>query len=160
MLCDECRERDAVVHLTKVVDTGVAQVHLCEHCAAAAGIETASQGGAPHPLHGLLQAAQQQKAQARDAARCAYCGTSQAEFRTSGRLGCAHCYGAFTESLRELVKRVHGEARHVGRRYEPPNPADPPRRTVATLREELAEAIAREEFERAAALRDALRGME
>jgi protein arginine kinase activator len=159
MRCDECGEREAVVHLTKVVDDDVAQVHLCEQCAAASGIETASAAPA-HPLAGILQAAQARQAHARDAARCAYCGTSQQDFRSSGRLGCAHCYGAFTESLRELVQRVHGEARHTGRRYEPPNPASPPLRSAASLRDELAEAIAREEFERAAALRDALRGLE
>lgn len=159
MLCDDCHERDAVVHLTKIVDQEVTQVHLCEKCAAAKGIETA-QSAPSHPLAGVLQAAQQQASASLDAARCAYCGTSQKDFRASGRLGCAHCYSAFAESLRDLLRRVHGNAKHVGRRYEPPNPAGPPTRSADTLREQLREAIEREEFERAAALRDELRGVE
>ena len=30
MLCDQCRERDAVVHLTQIVENAVTQLHLCE----------------------------------------------------------------------------------------------------------------------------------
>jgi protein arginine kinase activator len=159
MLCDHCQSRDAVVHLTRIVEQEVTQVHLCEQCAAAKGIESGM--SAPmHPLAGILQAAQQQQAAMSDAARCAYCGTSQKDFRASGRLGCAHCYGAFAESLRELLRRVHGNAKHVGRRYEPPNPAGAPLRSVESLRDLLQEAVAREDFERAAALRDEIRGRE
>jgi protein arginine kinase activator len=159
MLCDDCHERDAVVHLTKIVEQQVTQVHLCEKCAAAKGIETAQTTPA-HPLAGVLQAAQLQQATSLDAARCAYCGTSQKDFRASGRLGCAHCYSAFAESLRDLLQRVQGSAKHVGRRYEPPNPGAPPTRSVDSIRDQLREAIDREEFERAASLRDELRGLE
>ena len=70
-------------------------------------------------LGDFLQAVQQQAAQLPgDLARCAYCGTSLRDFRASGRLGCAHCYGAFEQSLRELLRRVHGATRHEGWRYE------------------------------------------
>ena len=62
MVCDTCRERDAVVHLTQIVESIVSQVHLCEQCAAARGIETTAP--APkHPLGDFLQAVQQQAAQ-------------------------------------------------------------------------------------------------
>ena len=37
MLCDHCRERDAVVHLTQIVENAVTQLHLCEKCAAEQG---------------------------------------------------------------------------------------------------------------------------
>lgn len=159
MRCDTCREREAVVHLTKIVDQSVAQVHLCEQCAAAKGIETAT-AAAAHPLAGVLQAAQHQHTVGLDAARCAFCGTSQKDFRASGRLGCAHCYGAFAESLRDLLRRVHGSAKHVGRRYEPPSPTAAPLRSIESLRDQLREAVAHEDFERAAALRDEIRGLE
>jgi protein arginine kinase activator len=158
MRCDTCGTEDAVVHLTRVVDDAMTQVHLCERCAAAQGIETAATAPA-HPLAGFLQSAQR-STQARDAARCAFCGTSQTDFRASGRLGCAHCYAAFTESLRDLLRRVHGNAQHVGRRYASPDPADPPQRSAESLREALSAAVAREEFELAALLRDQLRGLD
>jgi len=123
MLCDQCHERDAVLNLTQIVENAVTQLHLCEKCAAERGIET-TVSMPKHPLGEFLQAVQQQALQVPgDAARCAYCGTSLRDFRASGRLGCAQCYGAFEQSLRDLLRRVHGSAQHVGRSYQVPNPA-------------------------------------
>lgn len=161
MVCDTCRERDAVVHLTQIVESVVSQVHLCEQCAAARGIET-TVALPKHPLGDFLQAVQQQAAQMPgDAARCAYCGTSLRDFRASGRLGCAHCYGAFEQSLRELLRRVHGSTRHEGWKHEGADPDIVARElTLETLRSRLAKAVEGEAFEEAATLRDQIKGME
>jgi protein arginine kinase activator len=162
MVCDTCRERDAVVHLTQIVESVVSQVHLCEQCAAARGIETTVAAPPSHPLGDFLQAVQQQAAQMPgDASRCAYCGTSLRDFRASGRLGCAQCYGAFEQSLRELLRRVHGSTKHVGWRYVVGDPDGVAREaTLESLRARLALAVAGEAFEDAAALRDQIRGLE
>jgi protein arginine kinase activator len=162
MLCDNCKERDAVVHLTQILDNAVNQVRLCERCAAEKGVET-TVALPKHPLGEFLQAVQQQSAvgPVREGTQCVVCGLTLKEFRASGRLGCAHCYGAFEGSLRELLRRVHGSAQHVGRRYRPPHPEAAQRRnTLVELREELKRAIDGEQFERAAALRDQIRGLE
>ena len=34
MRCDNCGEREAVIHLTQIVDNTVTTLHLCEQCAA------------------------------------------------------------------------------------------------------------------------------
>lgn len=161
MLCDHCKERDAVLNLTQIVDNAVTQLHLCEKCAAERGIET-TVAMPKHPLGEFLHAVQQQAAaQPGDAARCAYCGTSLRDFRASGRLGCAQCYGAFEHSLRDLLRRVHGSARHTGRRYEIANPQLFARdASLNELRERLQQAIEHEEFEAAATLRDQIRTLE
>lgn len=162
MLCDQCKERDAVVHLTQIVNAEVTQVHLCEKCAAAKGIET-TVSMPKHPLGDFLHAVQQQAAPVvGDQMRCAYCQTSLRDFRASGRLGCAHCYTAFEGALRELLRRVHGAARHRGREYEIPAPdtAPPSALELEALREQLQQAVATEEFELAAQLRDQIRALE
>jgi protein arginine kinase activator len=161
MLCDQCHERDAVLNLTQIVENAVTQLHLCEKCAAERGIET-TVSMPKHPLGDFLQAVQQQAQQLPgDAARCSYCGTSLRDFRTSGRLGCAQCYGAFEQSLRDLLRRVHGSAQHVGRAYEVPNPALLERDvSLGALRAKLQKAIENEEFETAATLRDEIRTLE
>jgi len=161
MVCDQCRERDAMVHLTQSVGNSISQVHLCENCAAERGIET-TVSVPQHPLGDFLQAVQQQAAQLPgDAARCAYCGTSLRDFRASGRLGCAHCYGAFEHSLRELLRRVHGSTKHDGWRYETRDPDLMARElTLHELRDQLQRAVAEEQFEMAATLRDQIRGLE
>ena len=34
MSCEQCREREAVIHLTQIVNEQVTTLHLCERCAA------------------------------------------------------------------------------------------------------------------------------
>ena len=92
---------------------------------------------------------------------CHFCGATGRDFRTSGRLGCARCYGAFERSLRELLRRLHGNSRHAGRRYEPPAVELLERAsTIGVLRDRLRRAIDNEQFELAAELRDRLRTYE
>jgi protein arginine kinase activator len=161
MVCDNCKERDAVVELIRPVENEVKKFHLCEKCAAEQGVET-TVSAPKHPLAGLLQPAQQHLAVSHgDATRCNFCSATLRDFRSTGRLGCAHCYGAFEPSLRELLRRVHGNSRHVGRRYEPPRLELLERATtLGELRERLRRAIESEQFELAADLRDRIRVLE
>ena len=161
MLCDNCKERDAVVHLTRIVDNAVTQLHLCEACARAQGVET-TVAVPKHPLGDILQAVQQgSTTPAETSAACPFCQATARDFRATGRLGCPHCYDAMEPSLRELLRRLHGSSRHVGRRYEPPpahvvHKAD----SLHDLRDRLQRAVAAEQFELAAELRDRIRVLE
>jgi protein arginine kinase activator len=161
MVCDICKERDAVVNLTKVENNAVTHRHLCERCAAEQGVET-TVAPPKAALTDFLQAVQQQAAATPgDQAACHFCGATARDFRQSGRVGCARCYGAFERSLRELLRRLHGSARHTGRRYAPPA-ADTIEEAghLGQLRERLQRAIEAEQFELAAELRDRLRSVE
>jgi len=165
MVCDNCKERDAVVHLTQIVDNAVTQIRLCEKCAAERGVET-TVTAPKHPLADLLQAVQGQPAgRPADAARCTFCSATLKDFRASGRLGCARCYNSFEGSLRELLRRVHGNARHVGKRYEAPHMGEvvgggENLSILGELRERLRRAVESEQFELAADLRDRIRVLE
>jgi len=161
MLCDNCRERDAVVKLTRVVEGEPVYFNLCEKCASEQGVEPA-QSAPKTPLGDMLFAVQQQLLLGgAEAARCTFCHLTLKEFRQTGRLGCARCYSSFEGSLRELLRRVHGAARHEGRRYEPPRVSLPERLTLlGELRERLRRAIESEQFELAADLRDRIKVLE
>ena len=161
MLCDQCKTRDAVVHLTQIVESTVTQLRLCEQCAAARGVET-TVATPKHPLGDFLKAVQQQAlVPSVESVRCSFCGMSLKDFRATGRLGCARCYSVFEGNLRELLRRVHGSATHAGARYDGPQPAQWQKaNTVLELRDRLRRAIDQEQFEDAASLRDQLRGME
>ena len=164
MLCDNCRERDAAVHLTQIQENQVVQLHLCEKCAAAKGVETTVGSLPKHPLGEFLSQVQAQAGTAAgrgDAARCHFCSSTMKDFRATGRLGCAHCYQAFETSLRDLLRRVHNSGRHVGRRYDPPAPPMSEKLSLlGELRQRLRRAIENEEFELAADLRDRIRVLE
>jgi protein arginine kinase activator len=161
MMCDNCGEREAVVQHIQVIPTGVKQLHLCEKCAAAKGVET-TLTMPPHPLGDILHAVQQQAATTTpDATSCSFCGATSRDFRQTGRLGCAHCYDAMEQSLRELLRRLHGSSKHVGQRYEAPQiQMESKVDSIYDLEDRLRRAVEQEQFELAAQLRDRIRVIE
>jgi protein arginine kinase activator len=167
MRCERCGEREAAIHLTQIVNGVVTALHLCEACAAAKGVEAAA-APATFPLGDFLATLGQAAAGAPEpaVAACSGCGAGLQDFRDTGRLGCARCWDAFAPQLRELLRRLHGSAVHVGEGYAPgagtvaPLPALAPTEQLTVLRRQLQQAVAAEDFERAAALRDRIRELE
>jgi protein arginine kinase activator len=161
MVCDLCKEGEAVITLTEIVGSGVRQLHLCEKCAAERGVETMV-GSTKPQINNFLQTIHEQMPAAKgEPVQCPFCQATLADFRATGRLGCAHCYEAFESSLRDLLRRVHGNSRHIGRRYVAPLPSELPHvSSAAELRDRLKRAIETEQFELAADIRDKLRGIE
>jgi protein arginine kinase activator len=165
MSCDQCHEREAVIHLTQIVNEQVTTLHLCERCAAEKGVESPG-GVAKTPLGTFLAAmgkgTEQSVVPTRAGDNCTQCGGSLQDFRETGRLGCPECYRAFESPLRDLLRRLHGSTHHVGERYADregePVATNGPR--AADLREQLRVAVETENFELAAELRDRLRVLE
>ena len=105
MICEQCGEGEAVIHLTQIENNEMATSHLCEACAAAKGLETpeevanfpladflAHTGGEPlEPEEGVVAPEP-----------CPFCGLTFDGFREAGRLGCPQCYSAFEGPLRGL----------------------------------------------------------
>lgn len=164
--CQQCHEREAVVHLTEVSGDTVSTVHLCGKCAAERGM--AVEETAATPLGSFLatlgKGGSALAAAATVGETCPGCGATLADFRASGRTGCPACWVTFERPLRDLVRRLHGATRHTGRRYEDPAMTADPTRAVAheraRLREALRQAVEGEQFEAAAELRDRLRALE
>lgn len=162
MRCDNCHEREAVIHLTQLANDQAMQVQLCEKCAAEKGVEPAT-ALTKSPLGGFLAQLSPPGAAETPGSelRCPRCGGGLADFRDAGRLGCPECWEVFAAPLSDLVRRLHGATRHVGERYAargiPDEPTAQPSILSERLREELRDAVAAEDFERAARLRDELR---
>jgi protein arginine kinase activator len=165
MSCDQCHEREAVIHLTQIVNEQVTTLHLCERCAAEKGVESPS-SVAKTPLGSFLAAMGKNLPEVeptpRSSETCTRCGGSLQDFRESGRLGCPECYRSFETPLRDLLRRLHGSTHHVGERYaERSNGAAAEAQAeTADLREQLRLAVETENFELAAELRDRLRVLE
>ena len=165
--CQSCHVREAEVELTQVAGDAVTTLRLCGKCAAERGVVTESQV-ADSPLGAFLaamgQGATPLAAAAATGDACPNCAATLDDFRASGRLGCAECWTTFERPLRELLRRVHGGTRHVGKSYQSAAAANDPEsaaiRERLRLREALRESVASEQFERAAELRDRLRGLE
>lgn len=178
--CQLCPSPQATVHLTELSADGTrCELHVCRDCVARLGLALDN----PPPLM-PLQAQAQALAQVGESVdtvqvpapaegeACPQCGLEFSAYAQSNLFGCAECYGAFAPQVSELVQRYHGAVRHLGRVpggvAEPvaEAAADPASRAQQRLTAKrsarqslalaLADAIAHEQFERAAALRDQL----
>ncbi len=160
MSCDQCGEREAVIHLTQIVKEQVTTLHLCERCAAEKGVDSPA-AAAKTPLGSFLAAmgkGAEQLPAPRTGDTCARCGGTFQDFRETGRLGCSDCYRTFETPLRDLLRRLHGSTHHLGERYAEREPgAAAAGEQMANLREQLRLAVETENFELAAELRDRLR---
>lgn len=160
--CDNCGSGEGVVHLTQIVNDEMTTYHLCEECAAEKGLDPSPES-VNFPLTDFLAQMGEKEASGEGdpTGTCSFCGLSFADFRETGRLGCPQCYSAFEPHLRGLLRRIHGGTRHVGKVYLPPDPsASEMEKRVEALRRKLERAVATEDFERAAELRDEIRDLE
>lgn len=157
MVCDACKQQQATVHLTEIVNEQMTELHLCETCANQKGTQVESHFGLSDLLSGLADFGKTQDAEEVATKACPNCGMTYDDFRKVGRLGCSECYPAFKRSLASLLKRIHGSPIHLGKsptRLVKPSKA---KTELATLRRKLEKAIEQEEFEEAARLRDQIR---
>src|SRR2546430_1270248 len=92
--------------------------------------------------------------------RCPVCGFTQADFKKTGRLGCSTCYATFTEALTALLKAMHKGTAHVGKVPERAHRAGELSDKMRNLSESLQKAVAEENYETAASLRDQIKQLE
>ena len=166
MLCEECGKNEATIHFQTIGPEGEQMSKdICEECfeklkARMPGVNAIDISGFLGALLGKLAGARQERENDKFDAVCPTCGTKYAEFKRSQNLGCANCYGAFRERIEEiLVKRNHS-ALYTGSAPHSAKGANEEIYKYKKLKEEMKQAIAGEDFERAAKIRDELRRLE
>lgn len=157
ILCQNCKQTNATVHLTDIQPSGEpVERHLCEVCASQEGVTMK-----PHePANQMLEKFVKLGAGMQEAAQrtCPHCGISFGEFRAQGQLGCPHDYTEFADLLMPLIERAHdGATKHVGKIPGRQNDSGKQRLEHARLQQELETAIREERYEKAAELRDEIR---
>jgi protein arginine kinase activator len=155
MRCQRC-QKEATVHLTEPVKGQRRELHLCPHCARKAGLslpESPPNLALDAVVQSMIVAHVGELVGELAERTCPDCGIKFMEFRAGGRLGCPQDYRVFAAGLLPLIQRYHGATRHVGKAARRREGAGRRLR----LRTRLREAIAREDYEEAARLRDQLR---
>jgi protein arginine kinase activator len=155
--CDKCGKQ-ATIHLTDIVDGQKNEVHLCEECAVSEGITVKSSV----PISELLEDFILQKSpSAHPEETCEICGLTFSQFRQRGLLGCPHDYDAFALSLDPLLERAHeGASQHVGKVPPQASASQKKQNAILRLRGALRNAVAAEDYEKAASLRDKIKELE
>lgn len=165
MLCEVCKKSDATVHITKIVNGIKNEFSLCNQCAREKGefnlngqIDSSSPFTFQNILNGIMDhvgAANQIENNFHIS--CSNCGITYNEFKKRGLLGCSECYSNFTSTLKPIIKRVQGNLEHTGKLPRKAGENIIKRRKVSELKEDLQKAIADEEYEKAAQIRDAIK---
>ena len=161
MLCQECGKTEAGVHLTQIVNNKKVVLNLCRECAERRGMTGNPLMQVPFPLAEILSSMMGEgieKKKGRGAeAKCPGCGFTFSEFSKVGRFGCGQCYEAFRSQVADLLRRIHGSTRHIGRQLSQKMEIDSIVIEEKRLEDELKKAIASEDFERAARIRDRIK---
>jgi protein arginine kinase activator len=170
MLCENCGQRPATIHQTVIINGQKQESHLCEVCAQEKGQMVFPHANFSFPnlsINELLSSFLGQSPFSATAAappqaepRCVNCGMTYSQFAEGGRLGCAQCYEYLDPYLTPLIKRIHGTTTHAGKVPKRTGGIARKRRDLTQLKQQLQSAIAAENYEEAARLRDQIKDME
>ena len=165
MMCDECGIRPAKFHIVTITNDVRTEHNLCSVCAAKyhrqlQGIDFTNIAGI---LNSILSGSGRQETEEEDEAlaglECEQCGMTYREFRKCGMVGCAACYATFREPMDALLQRIHGNTQHAGKIPGSVRSGVSLRMNIDRLRQRLQKAVAAEEYEQAARLRDSIRAL-
>jgi len=157
MDCDLCSEK-ATVFLTQLVDGQMKKMCLCEDCAKEKGV-TDPTGFALADL--LLGDSAEAKGSAAPSGRaCPECGFTLEDLKRVRRFGCANCYSVFRTEVEGMLGSLHKGSKHVGKVPEGQMERHQRNQRLEQLRSRLDQAIAAENYEEAAGLRDEINGIE
>jgi len=163
MRCQICKKKVATVHLTDLVADGEKrELHLCEECAQEKGVAIKAQETTVADILSAILSSSQLAKQRSEFAKvsCPACGISYSDFLSSGRLGCGNDYNVFDKALTPFLEKVQGSSRHTGK--VPSRVGEDVVKTneLVRLRQELRQAVEKEQYERAAQVRDRIQALE
>ena len=177
MNCDNCGKQEVEILIKQVVNQQIKQLNLCKSCARELGFTpqvtpsitiSFSLVNGPQIQRKGRSIQPRRKDLPSDALSCPDCGTKFSSFREEGFLGCPKCYEEFRAPLGAYLQKTQGSESHwiasdifddIGLvagnekfgREEAGNAED-----ITRLRLQMYDAVAREDYERAAELRDML----
>ncbi len=154
MLCEKCKKRNATVLYKQTINGVSEQIALCADCANQ--FSFGSFGGDFNFFGTMFD----KRPKSAPDQVCTLCGSTYEQIAREGKVGCAKCYEIFADRLRPSIERIHGNSRHVGRKPKGAVERDQKEEQLKALRKELSNAVAEENFEQAAKLRDQIRALE
>lgn len=175
MKCQLCGKNPATIHYTEIVEGEKTSQWICESCAARQGVasheasdlhhgslesivgELLSGAAEPPAAPGPARAGERTRA---NGPVCDVCGYRYEALKKSGMLGCPACYVSFRRQLLPMLRRYHGEVRHVGKLPRRQGPRAALQKEIGRLKVLLEQAVAQESYETAASLRDEIRAKE
>ena len=195
MLCEKCNKNEASIKYTEIINGEKTEMMLCEKCSHDLDLDNINFnmpidfssffGGIlddeyynTEDVMPLFRTVKELK--------CNNCNMTYDDFVTIGKFGCEECYEVFSPKIDSLLKRLHGDNKHLGRKGIRNNVRvaafgelqkdnvgvdahiDPQKDSktnnkenkLEQLQKDLKNAIADERYEDAAKIRDEIKGLD
>ncbi len=187
MTCENCGENDASVHYQQVVNGKMSEMHLCGKCASEKGMVSFSASN-QSPFGNLIAGFMDEEesgsgtGKGRKLKLKCKCGWTSENLKKTGYLGCPMCYKTFSKALSPLLRRIHGNNKHIGKKpskvtfnehiiidrsfpeevQREPQAQNLPGKLdeLLSLKAQLEAAVKEERYEDAAQFRDRIKGIE
>lgn len=168
MLCELCKKNDANIHITKIINGLKYEFNVCEKCAKEKGDLSFSgpvEFSSPFTFQNILSGIMDYIGTTNHLEKnldisCSDCGNTYGDFKKTGLVGCSECYKSFTSTLMPVIKRVQGNIEHTGKIPQRAGKNMIERKRLLELKEDLQKAIAAEKYEKAAEIRDIIKGIQ
>lgn len=92
--------------------------------------------------------------------RCPVCSHTWSDFNRTGKFGCGECYKTFQNGAQRVIRQVHSSDIHVGKLPSKSGTEIRAKRHLEDLKRQLKEAVANEEYEKAAKLHAEIKELE
>lgn len=160
MICEQCGENQASLHLVTYVNGEKTEKNICTSCAEKMNMQGVFSPFSVGDLFNGFFKAPSLNSALEKTLQCSHCGMTVNEFKSTGRLGCANCYATFEAQILPIIKKVQGSAEHTGKAPAGMDRKFNKRRQIELLKEKINDAIQKEDYEQAAVLRDQIKSLE
>lgn len=182
MKCDNCGKNNANVKYYRNINGVEKQMNLCEECSRKLGITTDMNFNMPIDLSSFFggffedfeSSSLLNLVSSPSEIRCSGCDYSFEDILNSGKFGCPKCYETFETEIDQLLNKIHGRNRHVGRigkgektRVDNLNIDEKENKRISKknskldeLKIKLKDLIKEEKYEEAAKIRDEIKKLE
>ena len=125
MLCEKCNKNEASIKYTEIINGEKTEMMLCEKCSHDLGLDNINFN---MPIDfssffgGLLDDSEYNSQQVMPLfqtvkeLKCNNCNMTYDDFVNIGKFGCEECYEVFSPKIDSLLKRLHGDNKHLGRK--------------------------------------------
>lgn len=158
MLCQNCGNHEADFHYSSNVNGEAREIHLCSDCASKMDSFPAKDESGDY-LGSMISELLGTQKRTPQPGSCPFCGTDAQSIRNSGKVGCAHCYDNFSAILTPYIRQIHGNGTHRGKLPNNAGESAKLAKQLDVLEHELRAAVAAEEYEKAAGIRDRLKSL-
>jgi protein arginine kinase activator len=148
--------------VTQVINNQETEVYLCSECASLGnsvnlGLSSIFDDLVSNIIGFDSNTRRKNIEEVNDIKLCEKCGMSYKEFEKTGKIGCENCYKTFGEMFTPVIKKIQKNVKHTGKFPEKMKEKIILDKEIEKLKSELNEAVSKEEYEKAADIRDKIK---